>query len=75
VLPIFAGIPGVELFESGTGLVEKPGGRFAGSRLTITPFEFVFAGCEALQAPSTTNAADRKIIKTFFDIKKTYLFI
>ena len=42
ILAITAGIPGVDAFEVGNGLVESPGGIFAGS-IVIIVFVLVFA--------------------------------
>lgn len=53
-----AGIPGVELAEGGSGLVESPGGMLAAFTVTLT---FVFAavfefGAVVLQADAATEA-------------------
>ena len=67
----FAGMPGIELAEGGTGLVESPGGRLFGSRLTI-PFEFelavlfAFAGApEPQPKPDARNRKHIVVIRSF----------
>jgi hypothetical protein len=64
-----SGIPGVELLESGTGLVENPAGKFAGLFAAAFVFAFVFVVSTELQAEFIAIKASIKINKAFFDIK------
>lgn len=62
-------MPGAVFLAIGTGLVENPGGMFAGSFTTVAELtlSFVFAVC--WQAEFSAKDAPIRINKTFLDIK------